>query len=77
MGLTCLFFKNALEIIGNNGVIHYYDIQKEEKIAERINDLKKIAKESRNTLKILNISKIKTYAPGEFFLGIDIMVKKK
>jgi len=70
------FFTNALEIIGNNGVIHYYDIQKEEKIHERINKLKKTAKENRVVLKNLNVRKIKTYAPREFYIGIDITVRK-
>jgi tRNA (guanine37-N1)-methyltransferase len=70
------FFTNALGIIGNNGVIHYYDIQKEEKIHERINKLKKTAKESRATLKNLNVRKIKTYAPREFYIGLDITVRK-
>jgi len=71
-----MFFTSALEIINDNGTIHYYDIQKEEKIQERINELKKTAKENRAVLKNLNVRKIKTYAPREFYIGLDITVRK-
>jgi len=71
-----MFFTSALEIINDNGTIHYYDIQKEEKIQERINELKKTAKENRVVLKNLNVRKIKTYAPREFYIGLDITVRK-
>ncbi|MCK5030650.1 MAG: hypothetical protein KAR64_04230, partial [Thermoplasmatales archaeon] len=70
------FFTNALEIINDNGIIHYYGIQKEEKIQERTNGLEKTAKKNRVTLKNLNVRKIKTYAPREFYIGLDITVRK-
>jgi len=71
-----MFFSYALEIINYSGTIHYYDIQNEEKIQERINILKKIAKENRVVLKNLNVRKIKTYAPREFYIGLDITIRK-
>ena len=71
-----LFFKNALEIVDNICIIHYYDILKEGKIQERINKLRRIAEENKTTLTNLNIRKIKTYAPREFYIGIDITAKK-
>ena len=71
-----MFFTSALEIINDNGTIHYYDIQKEDKIQERINELKKAAKENRVVLKNLDVRKIKTYAPREFYIGLDITVRK-
>lgn len=71
-----VFFTSALEIINDNGTIHYYDIQKEEKIQERIDGLEKTAKENRVVLKNLNVRKIKTYAPREFYIGLDITVRK-
>lgn len=71
-----IFFPYALSIIANTSVIHYYDILKEEKIQERINELKTVAEKNRITLTKLDIKKIKTYAPHEFYIGIDITAKK-
>ena len=71
-----MFFTSALEITNDNGTIHYYDIQKEEKIQDRINELKKTANKIRVVLKDLNVRKIKTYAPREFYIGLDITVRK-
>ena len=71
-----LFFTHALKITNNKGVIHLYDILKEDKIQDRINNLRKTAKENKTTLVKLDIRKIKTYAPREFYIGLDITVKK-
>jgi len=71
-----LFFTHALKIIKNKGVIHLYNILKEDKIQDSINDLRNTAKENKTTLAKLNIRKIKTYAPREFYIGLDITVKK-
>ena len=71
-----LFFAYALKIIADTCIIHYYDILKEEKIQERVDELKTIAEKNRITLTKLDIRKIKTYAPHEFYIGIDITAKK-
>ncbi len=71
-----LFFEYALEIIADTCVIHYYDIISENKITERIKDLKKIAEENKISLTNFDVRKIKTYAPREFYIGIDITAKK-
>ena len=70
------FFPYALNIIANTCIIHYYDILKEEKIQERVNELKKIAEKNGIKLTKLDMKKIKTYAPHEFYIGIDITAKK-
>ena len=70
------FFPYALKIIANTCIIHYYDILKEEKIKERVDELKIIAEKNGITLIKLDIKKIKTYAPHEFYIGIDITAKK-
>jgi len=71
-----MFFKDTLKTTRKNSIIHYYDILEENKIQERINELKKIAEENKTILTNLNVRKIKTYAPGEFYIGIDITAKK-
>lgn len=71
------FFQNALEIIANACIIHYYDMLKENEIQERLESLEKIAKENNISLANLKVKKIKTYAPREFYIGIDITAKKK
>ncbi len=71
------FFKYALQVISNLSKIHYYEILKEEKIDRRLNDLRKIAGRNEIILTDFNTRKIKTYAPREFYIGIDITAKRK
>ena len=71
-----LFFTYALKTAKDYTTIHYYDILKEDKIQERIDKLKKIAEEDGYTLTNFDMRKIKTYAPREFYIGIDITAKK-
>ena len=70
------FFQYALNIIANTCIINYYDILKEEKIEKRVIELKTLAEKNGITLIKLDIKKIKTYAPHEFYIGIDITAKK-
>jgi len=72
-----LFFIYSLEISKEYCVIHYYDILNEKKIEERIDALKKIAEKNKTILTNLDVRKIKTYAPREFYIGIDITARKK
>lgn len=71
-----LFFEYALKIADNSCEIHYYDILKEGNIDTRIKDLKKLAEEDKITLTNFDVRKIKTYAPREFYIGIDITAKR-
>jgi tRNA (guanine37-N1)-methyltransferase len=66
------FFKYALEIIDKQCIIHYYDILEEKIIKNRIAELKKLASKQKIILKNCKVRKIKTYAPREFYIGIDI-----
>lgn len=70
------FFSLALSIAAQTCIVHYYDIIKEEDIEARIDVLKKIAAEHRYILPDLSIRKIKSYAPREFYIGIDITATK-
>ncbi len=71
------FFAYALDIISENCVIHYYTIIEDYEIENAIKDLKKIAKIKNVKITSYNINKIKSYSPREFYIGIDITVKKK
>lgn len=71
-----LFFSDALKIIAEQSVIHYYDIIDENEIQERIDNLKKIANKNSTSLTNIKIRKIKTYAPREFYICVDITAKK-
>ena len=71
-----LFFSDALKITAKQSMIHYYDIITEEKIQDRIDNLKEIANRNSTSLTNLIIRKIKTYAPREFYICIDITAKK-
>ncbi len=70
------FFSIAVQLVSNNGMIHYYDILNESQFEQRINDLIETAKNFRADLTHFNLHKIKTYAPHEFYIGIDITVSK-
>ena len=70
------FFKYALDVISKNCTIHYYTVIEEDKIKNKIRNLKKIAKVKKVSITEYSIKKIKSYSPREFYIGIDITVKK-
>ena len=71
------FFKHALKSMNDLCIIHYYEILKEENIKKRLDDLRKIAEKNEVFITDIYIKKIKTYAPREFYIGIDITAKRK
>ena len=71
-----LFFETALKLVADSCIIHYYDILKEDAIDARIYYLKNVADESKINLANFDVRKIKTYAPREFYIGVDITAKK-
>ena len=70
------FFIDAIKIAKKNCVIHYYDILCEDDIPFRIDSLKKLALEENVHIVCKNVKKIKTYAPREFYIVIDITATK-
>jgi tRNA (guanine37-N1)-methyltransferase len=70
------FFSMALSITAQTCIVHYYDIISEEDIEGRISLLKKIAAKQDYTLIDISIHKIKSYAPREFYIGLDITATK-
>lgn len=71
-----LFFEEALKVIKDNGKIHLFDFLKDEEIKGREKYLKEIAKKHDILLKDIFCEKIKSYSPREFYIRIDITVKK-
>jgi tRNA (guanine37-N1)-methyltransferase len=70
------FFTYALDIISEKCIIHYYCIIDEKDTKKTIESLRKIANKKNIKIVSYNIRKIKSYSPLEFYMGIDIMVKK-
>jgi tRNA (guanine37-N1)-methyltransferase len=70
------FFPIVLNIIKENAFIHYYEIINELEIENRIKDLKNISKNHNFNIINLKVHKIKSYAPHEFYISIDITAKK-
>lgn len=70
------FFSVALSIAAETCIVHYYDIISEEEIEGRISLLKKIAVKQDYDLIDVSIRKIKSYAPREFYIGLDITATK-
>jgi tRNA (guanine37-N1)-methyltransferase len=71
-----LFFSNALKIMNNICIIHYYDILNINDLEQRINYLKEIAIDNNVILTGFNVRRIKSYTPREFYIGIDITAKR-
>jgi tRNA (guanine37-N1)-methyltransferase len=71
-----LFFSAALSIAAPVCIVHYYDILQEEEIEKRITALKKIATEQGYAITDITLHKIKSYAPREFYIGLDITATK-
>ena len=69
------FFSHALRIAANPCIIHYYDILKKDEVPKQIESLEQYAKKQNKTLHHINIRTIKTYAPREFYIGIDITAR--
>ena len=71
-----LFFEEALKIAKEDCIIHYFDFLTEEEIGKRKVYLNEIA--VNNGIQIVNISfeKVKSYSPREFYIRMDITVKK-
>jgi len=70
------FFPLAVKYVSHKGIIHYYDIISEKFFDKRIGELKDIANNYDTSLVQTRLHKIKTYAPHEFYIGIDITVSK-
>ena len=70
------FFAVALSIAAPTCKVHYYDIIQEEEIEGRIFSLKKIAHTQGYLLADVQVHRIKSYAPREFYIGLDITATK-
>jgi tRNA (guanine37-N1)-methyltransferase len=70
------FFDSALLLIKKECIIHMYNIIKVDDLQEKIKSLNQKANEKNLKIKIKNIRRIKSYAPREFYMGIDITAKK-
>lgn len=71
------FFETALKIIKKQAIIHYYDIQHEDKIDNRISQLTELTQNFDFDIIDYKIKKIKSYSPHEFYIGVDITAKKQ
>ncbi len=70
------FFSVALSIAAPTCKVHYYDIIREEDIEGRISSLKIIAQTQEYLINDVSIHRIKSYAPREFYIGLDITATK-
>lgn len=71
------FFNTALQLINDTSVIHYYDILRQDEFENRLTQLNHIANKSGIKLRVDCLRKIKSYAPREFYIGLDITATKK
>jgi tRNA (guanine37-N1)-methyltransferase len=70
------FFSTALSVARKRCIVHYYDILKEEEKQQRIEFLTSIAEVHGFHLEDFSLRTMKSYAPREFYIGIDITATK-
>jgi len=70
------FLPVAFYIMNTNAVIHLYEIIHEDDIDKRLVSISEKAQEAMVTINNMNVHKIKSYAPHEFYIGIDITAQK-
>ena len=70
------FFSAALSIAADKCILHYYDILRDEEREERISLLKNTAEKHGYHLDVTSIRTLKSYAPREFYIGLDITATK-
>jgi len=71
-----LFFEEALKIAKKESTIHYFDFLTAEDLENRKEYLKGLAKKNKSKLTRIACEKVKSYSPREFYIRIDITVKK-
>jgi tRNA (guanine37-N1)-methyltransferase len=71
-----MFLSAALSIAAEKCILHYYDILREEEKEERISLLKNTAEKHGYHLTITSMHTLKSYAPREFYIGLDITATK-
>lgn len=71
------YLKEALIIIKNNGIIHYYDIRHEDDLFEGAEEtIKNIAGEHDMRVEIVDLRKIRSYAPHQYNVVFDVRIEK-
>jgi len=56
-------------------ILHYYEIVEREKLNERIEEIKKLAKEMGHKIEIKNVRKVGSYSPSKDKFGMELCVK--
>lgn len=67
------FLDIAMNLIENNGVIHYYEFSDD--YIHGIDCLKKVAKKENKVIEITNTRKVKSSSPGMWHVSIDCLIK--
>jgi len=71
------FLDDALKIANKKVIIHLYMISNDDELDNNLDKIKKIVDKSLFSLEKLKVNKIKSYAPREFYICIDITAKEK
>lgn len=71
------FLPISFSIMNTQAIIHLYEIIKEEDIPDRLQSIEITAEKNSASINTMEVHRIKTYAPHEFYIGIDITAQKK
>jgi tRNA (guanine37-N1)-methyltransferase len=70
------FLPEALLAVGNEGLIHYYEIFNHAEIDEKIDELKAEGQKHNVGIETIASRKVHTYSPMESLIGFDIKISK-
>ena len=69
------FLEQATSILSElGGTIHYYDIKEEACFTQIIGEIKKVIEKNCRSIADVSVKKVRSYAPGQFIIVIDVKV---
>jgi tRNA wybutosine-synthesizing protein 2 len=75
VGTTHQYLQKAIRILDGKGIIHYHETCPEKLLPARpLGRLKNVAKKENKKIKILNMKRIKSFAPGIEHVVFDVKV---
>ena len=66
------FLPDAIRALKPGGIVHFYEIMEEERLEDRVNDLRTVAVKEDRVMKLLAQRKVKSYSPNLNFYAFDL-----
>lgn len=70
------FLSAAVRAVGKKAILHYYDIKPEKDFKNSVSEVKKALQHKNFEAELIEIVKVRSYAPGVYNICIDINLKR-